>query len=241
MLLFLLYLYPLQLDKLGIEIHTKCIYVTVQVHANVQFVILENNILKTSIQKYFFVWADYHYSSRWKLSGAIAHYDNKDVPDIGQYYSPEWRLTLQGVYYIHKLGYTLSTRMRGELRHIMDDNGDYQNKFRYRQQIKYLKPISSKVLRKGIFYGFTADELFLRTTAKTPGSSFLDRNRFELGGGYLITDNIQVELAYSNEFLPRDNGNEIYNAMNLTFSFNNLWKNIKNKMEAKRAAAKIAD
>ena len=201
----------------------------------------ENNILKTSIQRYFFAWADYHYSSRWKLSGSLAHFDNKDVPDIGQYYSPEWRLTLQGVYYIHKLGYTLSTRMRGELRHIMDADGVYQNKYRYRQQIKYQQPIGSKVLRKGIFYGFGSDEIFLKENANTAGITFFDRNRVELGGGYQLTDDAQIELFYSNEFLPREKGNKIYNAINLTVSFNNLWRNIKKKIETKRAAAQTPD
>jgi len=34
-------------------------------------------------------------------------------------------------------------------------------------------------------------------------------------------------LAYLNEFLPRDDGNEIYNALEITFSFNNLFPNIR--------------
>ena len=201
----------------------------------------ENNILKTSIQKYFIGWADYYYSSRWKFSAAIAHYDNKDVPDIGQYYSPEWRLTLQGIYYFHKLGYTLATRMRGEFRQIMDENGVYQDKFRYRQLLKYQKPINGKVLREGIFYGFTSEEIFLRGNTKSTPLTFFDRNRFELGGGYMINDDTQLELTYSNEFLPRDHENEIYNALTITLSFNNLLSNLKKKMAAKKTADKKPD
>jgi len=49
--------------------------------------------------------AHYYLSPRWKLSSSLAYYYNKDVPDIGQYFSPEYRFTLQGIYYIHKTGY----------------------------------------------------------------------------------------------------------------------------------------
>ena len=59
----------------------------------------------------FFLWAHYYLSPKWKLSTSFAYYYNKDVPDIGQFFSPEYRLTLQGMYYIHKTGYTLATRM----------------------------------------------------------------------------------------------------------------------------------
>ncbi len=79
----------------------------------------ENRVLKTNIQRYVAAWAHYYLSPRWKLSGSFAYYYNKDVPDIGQYFSPEYRLSLQGIYYIHKTGYTLLTRMRGEFRLMM--------------------------------------------------------------------------------------------------------------------------
>jgi hypothetical protein len=80
----------------------------------------DDRVLSTNIQRYFFIWAHYYLSPKWKLSYSFAYYYNKDVPDIGQYLSPEYRLTLQAVYYIHKTGYTLSTRMRGEFRYMMN-------------------------------------------------------------------------------------------------------------------------
>jgi hypothetical protein len=93
-----------------------------------------NKILSTNVQHYMFGWVDYHYSSRWKFSASMAHFVNKDVPDIGQYFAPEWRFTAMGVYYIHKLGYTLTTRMRAEFRYIMNEKGVYEDKYRYRQK-----------------------------------------------------------------------------------------------------------
>jgi len=190
----------------------------------------EPRILSTNIQRYLSGWVHYYYSPRWKLSSSLAYYYNKDVPDIGQYFSPEWRLSLQGQYYIHKTGYTLYTRMRGELRYMMNAEGIYEDKYRYRQMIRFTKPINGKVLRKGIVYFTTSEELLFKPDAKTSGITFFDRNRFELGGGYLVTDNVQLELTYVNEFVPRDNVNELYNVISFTATFNNPLTNLKKRM-----------
>jgi len=177
-------------------------------------------------------WIHYYYSPRWKISSSLAYFHNKDVPDIGQYESPEWRLSLQGTYFIHKIGYTLSTRMRGELRYIMNANGIYEDKYRYRQQLKYLKPINSKFLRQGVFYAQVNDEIFIKPKARSKGLTFFDRNRFEIGGGYLITDDLQIELTYVNEFLPRDVVNELYHVLSLTISFNNPLENLRKRFSS---------
>ena len=190
----------------------------------------EPRILSTNIQRYLSGWVHYYYSPRWKLSSSLAYYHNKDVPDIGQYFSPEWRLSLQGTYYIHKTGYTLYTRMRGELRYMMNAEGIYEDKYRYRQMIRFTKPINGKVLRKGIVYFTTSEELLFKPDAKTSGITFFDRNRFELGGGYLVTDNVQLELTYVNEFVPRDNVNELYNVISFTATFNNPLTNLKKRI-----------
>jgi hypothetical protein len=189
----------------------------------------ESRVLKTNIQRYFMGWAHYYFSPRWKFSSSIAYFHNKDVPDIGQYFSPEYRLTLQGMYYFHKTGYTLVTRGRVELRYMMNADGFFEDKYRYRQLIKYVKPLNSQVLRKGVFYFVTTEELLFKPNAKTTGVKFFDRNRFEIGGGYLVTDDAQIEVTYVNEFMPRDNGNEIYNIIALTVSFNNPLLNLKKR------------
>lgn len=93
--------------------------------------------------------------------------------------------------------------------------------------IKYVQPLNGKVLRKGVVYLLATEELLFKPNAKSEGITFFDRNRLELGGGYLITDDIQVELAYLNEFMPRDEHNELYNALEVTMTFNNLFSNLK--------------
>jgi hypothetical protein len=184
----------------------------------------EDRMLKTNIQRYIYGWGHYYLSPRWKLSSSLAYFYNKDVPDIGQYYTPEYRLSVQGIYFIHKTGYTLSTRIRGEFRYMMNSDGVYEDRYRYRQMLKYLRPLNSKFLRKGVFYVLADEEIFLRSYG-----SFFDRNRFEVGGGYLITDDLQLELSYTNEYLPRDNADELYNIIALTFTFNNPVSNLKKR------------
>ncbi|PWB24299.1 DUF2490 domain-containing protein [Flavobacterium sp. HTF] len=189
-----------------------------------------SNIFENNVQKSFRLWGHYYLNPRWKTSAFLAYFDNKDVPEIGQFKSPEWRFALQGIYYFHKVGYTLSTRSRLEIRHIRNEDQEYENVFRYRQQIKYLKPINSKVLRKGVIYGITSDELFFKSGTKVTGESFFDRNRFNIGAGYLFSDDIQLEVTYVNEILPRNKGTQTVNAASLTLTFNNLFENVKNKV-----------
>jgi hypothetical protein len=190
----------------------------------------DDKVLNTNIQRYFFLWGHYYYSPRWKFSSSFAYYYNKDVPDIGQYFSPEYRLSLQGTYYIHKVGYTLTTRLRGEFRYIMNEEGEFEDKYRYRQMLKFVKPLNSHVFRQGVIYFVTTEELLFKPKAKTKGINFIDRNRFEAGFGYLITNDIQLELAYLNEFMPRDDGNQVYNALEITLTFNNLFTNLKRSL-----------
>ncbi|OXG08696.1 uncharacterized protein DUF2490 [Flavobacterium araucananum] len=200
-----------------------------------------SNIFQQNIQKSFRGWGHYYLSPRWKLSSSIAYYDNKDVPEIGQFKSPEWRFSLQGIYYFHKIGYTLSTRMRLELRHMKNGEDDYENVLRYRQQIKFIKPINSKVLREDVFYVVASDELFFKSGTKVTGLSFFDRNRFNAGAGYLFTDDIQAEITYANEFLPRDEGNQVVNAAAITITFNNLFKNLEKKLSHNSKKLKTED
>jgi hypothetical protein len=54
---------------------------------------------------------------------------------------------------------------------------------------------------------------------------------FLVGGGYMITDDLQIELAYTNEFVPRDNGNILNNLTSFTITTNNLFSNIRKNIK----------
>ena len=49
---------------------------------------------------------------------------------------------------------------------------------------------------------------------------------FVLGGGYMISNDLQVELTYTHDFVPRDNGNILNNLVTVSLTTNNLFTNI---------------
>lgn len=178
-------------------------------------------------------WAHYYPSSRWKLSYFFALFGNVSIPDIEQSKNFEIRSAIQGTYYINKIGYSLLTRFRIEDRRIQNDAKTFEAYYRLRTQLKYTQPINGKVIRKGIYYAVASDELFVKTQAAITGKDFFDRNRLTLGGGYALTDDTQVELLYSNEWLPRNAGNLVYNTYQINFSFTDLFRKYKDKNKAR--------
>jgi hypothetical protein len=190
----------------------------------------ESQILKTNIQRGINVYGHYQYSSRWKFSSFVARYYNKDVPDIGQYNANEWRFGLQGIYYIKKVGFTLSTRARAELRFLQNEEGLYEDIYRYRQLIKLMQPLNAKVLRQGVFYTMISEEVIFRSKVNTSGMAHFDRNRLTIGAGYVFTDDLQLELSYTNEYAPRDTGNQLYHIMGATLTINNFVPKVKKKL-----------
>jgi hypothetical protein len=200
----------------------------------------EDRVLKTNVQGFIMAWGHFQYSPRWKFSSFFGYFHNKDVPEIGQYEAPEWRLALQARYFFHKIGYTLNTDMRFELRFISDEDGVFEDVYRYRQKLKCLVPLNSKILRKGVFYVFASEEIIFRSTARETGMTHFDRNLFSVAAGYLITDDVQIELGYVNEFVPRDDGNFIYNTVSATLTVNNLIRKV-GKLIAGAPAERSAD
>jgi hypothetical protein len=184
-------------------------------------------------QTYLRGWAHYYASPRWKLSYFLALFGNKEIPDIEQAKNFEIRYAIQGIYYINKIGYTLNTRFRIEDRRIQNNAKTFEAYYRLRGQLKYTQPINGKIIRKGIYYGMASEELFFKTQAAITGKDFFDRNRITIGAGYAITDETQIELLYSNEILPRESGNYIYNTYQINVAFSDIFKKLKVKAKNK--------
>jgi hypothetical protein len=184
-------------------------------------------------QFYLRGWAHYYPSSRWKLSYFLALFGNVSIPDIEQAKNFEIRYALQGTYYINKIGYSLLTRFRLEDRRIQNEAKTYEAYYRLRTQLKYTQPINGKVIRKGIYYAVASDELFVKTQAAITGKDFFDRNRLTIGGGYALSNDTQVELLYSNEWLPRPAGNLVYNSYQINFAFTDLFRKYKDKNKSR--------
>lgn len=178
-------------------------------------------------------WVFYHANARIKLGFGIGYIQNTTEDNEDHLKNNEWRWTLQGTYYFHKIGYTLLARTRIENRNIADTAGTRESVTRFREQIHLLYPFGSKLIRAKIFYGIVADEVFFKTKSKVSGDDVFDRNRFTLGAGYAFTDHIQLELTYMNDLLPREKGNTILNSIQLHTIINNIfWKKKARKQAA---------
>ena len=66
-------------------------------------------------------------------------------------------------------------------------------KFRYKLQTKI--PLNNPSMTKGTYYAKISAEIFA-DLALVNKSTNNDRNRFELGGGYLIKRNLEIQLIY---------------------------------------------
>lgn len=194
-----------------------------------------NDFFYTNAQLYARVWVHYFLNPRWKLSYFYAYFSNKDVPEINQRKARELRSAIQAIYYIKKAStYTLTTRMKIEDRHILNKAGVYEAVYRFRDQLRIVVPLNSKYIRQGVIYGIASDELSFKTASEVTGPTFFDRNRFSIGAGYSVTDDMQIELTYADEYLPRTTNDELYNGIQLNVNFNNLLTNIKNKLIKRR-------
>jgi hypothetical protein len=185
--------------------------------------VADSKLFEQNIQNMARVWIHHEYSVRWKFSAFVAYFVNKEAPEIGQYYSPEWRGALQGTYYFLRGGLNLSTRMRPELRYIANKEGVFETVYRYRQQVKFTMALNGTQMQKGIGYLISTEELMFRSVENTKGFKYLDRNRFAIGLGYWLTKDTQVECVYVNEYLLRDSGNQLYNAISMSLVFNNIF------------------
>ncbi|WP_443939008.1 DUF2490 domain-containing protein [Pedobacter sp. MW01-1-1] len=191
----------------------------------------ENKTVFGSIaQVYARGWVHYYPGNRWKLSGFYAYFYNHFVPEISQRQAPEWRSALQGIYRIKDGRFALSTRLRYENRHIYNPDSVYEAVNRIRTQLKFSMPINGKVIDEGVLYTFASDELFFKNKSKISGPNLFDRNRFTIGFGYALTRDMQVELSYANEILPRKSRTEIYNAFQINIAVNNLFYNLKKEL-----------
>jgi hypothetical protein len=125
--------------------------------------------------------------------------------------------------------------MRAEVRFVADQEGVFEDIYRYHQKLKYIQPLNSQILRGGVFYVLASEEIIFRSKSKESGLKHFDCNIFIAGAGYMITDDLQIELVYANVFIPRDDHNEIDNAISFTLTVNNLLRKVGKLIKGKSA------
>ena len=99
---------------------------------------------------------------------------------------------------------------------------------RLRGQIKIVYPFNGPVIALHVLYGIASEELMFKTSSKISGPNLFDRNKFTAGIGYGITKNLQIELTYGNEYLPRTPVSNSYNAISCNLIFNNVLPRLEN-------------
>jgi hypothetical protein len=121
-----------------------------------------SNIFSRNAQFYPRIWAHFNATARWKVSLFYAYFFNQYVPEIDQREYTESRIALQGIYYIKKVRYTLSTRFVLKTGILKILTAIMKGFYRFRGQIKLLYPFNSKFIRKNTVYGIGSDELFFQ-------------------------------------------------------------------------------
>jgi len=171
-------------------------------------------------------WGHNYISSKWRISAGFTYYHKIESEEPAQSKSNEFRLSGQGIYYVKKIGYTITSRSRLEWRNLQDSANNYNSVLRLREQVRLIVPINAKSIREKVIYGFISEEVSFKTHSDVSGNEIFDRNRFDIGVGYAFTNDVNVELYYASEFLPRD-VNQINHLFNLDFIFRNLIDNLK--------------
>jgi len=161
------------------------------------------------------------YSAKWRFSLLSAYFSNYYVPEIGQREYAEIRFSAQAMYFFNKIKNISLTRARVEYRMIENADGQFENVMRYRQFFKFTKPLNSNYIRSGTFFAFASEEVFFKTPADLTGPDLFDRNMLTLGIGYAFTDDLQMDVDYTNEYVPRGSGNIINHALQFNLTLNN--------------------
>jgi hypothetical protein len=186
----------------------------------------DDNIFYGIIQIYGRVWIHHYPAERWKLSFFYAYYLNKNVPELEQIKAPEYRFAFQATYNLLK-HHRVNVNLRGRIedRNIKNQDLIFEAVERFRFQAKAVCPINAPKIAENVLYAFASDELFFKTKSQISGNEVFDRNRFILGLGYSATKDVQIEVSFANEILPRSGTDKVYNALQLNFIFNNFLSN----------------
>jgi hypothetical protein len=196
----------------------------------------DDNIFHGITQVYFRAWGHYYPGERWKLSAFYAYYYNSNVPELEQDKASEYRSALQVTYNILKHRFTLNARFRIEDRHIQNDESYFEAVERFRFQLKTTFPVNKHEIEPNALYLFSSDEIAFKTKSQISGPENFDRNRFTLGMGYVFASDIQLELSFVNEYLPRTGHDQIYNAFQANVIFTDFLPNLLKSFKRKKKA-----
>jgi Protein of unknown function (DUF2490) len=170
-------------------------------------------------------WLHYYPKKKLRLSAFAGLWYNYAIPEVGNREYPEYRTALQTTFYKIFPKSTLSNRFRIENRNIQSREGKFENVFRLRYQLKFVKPLNDTDIKKGTHYFIGFNEVFFNGGSPVTGYHLFDQNRVFLGWGYGLTDDLIFETGYFNQFKSDKSGDyfEVNHIWQVTLYVNNIF------------------
>jgi hypothetical protein len=187
------------------------------------------NIVSNFTQYGARAWLHYYLKPRIKLSGGFGIWQSRDIDDLEQIGTREYRLSAQGMYILVKPRITFYNWLRIDGRWIQNtDLSSYRFSSRLLYVPKLLIPLNSKIIREHVVYLILQDEMVVNLDQE----GFINQNTAKLGIGYAFTKSVSLEMAYNNQqrFSP---STPTYNtnAINITLTINNVSQFFPSKKE----------
>lgn len=182
------------------------------------------NLMRYNQQLTLRTWLHYYPISKIRISVFAGLWYNYFIPQLNRQF-PEYRTAIQGTYYKVLPKSTLAYRFRVENRNIKDIDMNFENVFRFRIQLKYVKPLNNTEIKKGTHYLVGFDEVFINGGSKVTGVHLFDQNRIFIGYGYAFTNYLTFETGYFNQFQIAAHSNNFYvnHVWQVTLYVNNVF------------------
>ncbi len=182
------------------------------------------NLMRYNQQLTLRSWLHYYPIPKIRISFFAGLWYNYYIPQLNRQF-PEYRTALQGTYYKVMPKSTLAYRFRVENRNIQDAEGKFENVFRFRTQLKYVKPLNATEIKKGTHYLVGFDEVFINAGSTVTGHHLFDQNRIFIGYGYAFSDYLTFETGYFNQFQIAAHSDNFYvnHIWQISFYVNNVF------------------
>lgn len=184
----------------------------------------QNNVLKYRSYAIANAWFHFYPTRVIKLSLGGFYKHDSDIEEIGQPLMNEFRMSFYSVFNIPSRRFYMSHRAGIDLRWLMySDRTQYRTQLRYR--LKAIMPVNKKELVRGTFFLSFSEELLFSKVNNPKRTQILNLFATSLGIGYCLTDNIQIEPNYTNQYQPLfgTDSSTLTNVWSIRLTFNNIF------------------